>query len=221
MTQAAKGKVGGDVAKPYEPTTQEALALARHNKRRSASPNLPGFTCDVSKPNKAGVREAKMSIDHPDTETGYRIISDAFGSGDRNFVCGILKDATGLAISSDGMPDMERANYAASIVKGIKPRDEVETMLAAQMAAIQIATMRIATFLAASKRAENINVYERSLNRLSRTFVAQVEGLKRYRSKGEQRVIVERVNVESGGQAIVGDVQHRGGGGRCDDETQG
>jgi hypothetical protein len=35
--------------------------------------------------------------------------------------------------------------------------------------------------------------------------------LKRYRSKGEQRVIVERVTVEKGGQAIVGNVAHREG----------
>lgn len=38
-----------------------------------------------------------------------------------------------------------------------------------------------------------------------------VELRKRYRSKGEQRVIVERVTVEKGGQAIVGNVASGGG----------
>ena len=54
---------------------------------------------------------------------------------------------------------------------------------------------------------------ERALNKLARTYATQVEALKRYRSKGQQIVRVERVNVESGGQAVVGHVQH---GGRAD-----
>jgi hypothetical protein len=37
-----------------------------------------------------------------------------------------------------------------------------------------------------------------------------MEALKRHRSKGEQRVYVERVNVESGGQAIVARSIRRG-----------
>ena len=42
------------------------------------------------------------------------------------------------------------------------------------------------------------------------TFAAQMETLKRYRSKGKQTVRVERVSVESGGQAVVGAVNHGG-----------
>jgi hypothetical protein len=55
---------------------------------------------------------------------------------------------------------------------------------------------------------EGMEAHDRILNSLARTFVAQVEALKRYRSKGEQRVIVERVTVEKGGQAIVDNVAH-------------
>jgi hypothetical protein len=48
------------------------------------------------------------------------------------------------------------------------------------------------------------------LNKLARTYAAQMDTLKRYRSKG-QMVRVERVTVESGGQAIVGNVSKGGG----------
>jgi hypothetical protein len=41
---------------------------------------------------------------------------------------------------------------------------------------------------------------------LARTFAAQVEALKRYRSGGEQRMTVQHVHVAEGGQAIVGNV---------------
>jgi hypothetical protein len=39
-----------------------------------------------------------------------------------------------------------------------------------------------------------------------RTFTAQLEALQRYRGKGQQKVTVEHVNVNAGGQAIVGTV---------------
>ena len=45
-----------------------------------------------------------------------------------------------------------------------------------------------------------------------RTFAAQMETLKRYRSGGQQKVIVEHVHVNKGGQAIVGAVNQGGGG---------
>jgi hypothetical protein len=47
-----------------------------------------------------------------------------------------------------------------------------------------------------------------SFNKLARTFAAQVEALKRYRSSGEQTMRVEHVTVNEGGQAIVGNVTH-------------
>ena len=100
---------------------------------------------------------------------------------------------------------MERSNYALSIVKGIKPRNQVEAMLAMQMAAIHMASMKASSNLSAAKTGKGVDLWERSLNKLSRTFTTQMEALKRYRSKGgNQRIVVERVNVSEGGQAIVG-----------------
>ena len=79
------------------------------------------------------------------------------------------------------------------------------------MAAVQIATMNMAARLGNASSTESRAASEKAFNRLARTFTAQVEALKSYRSKGEQRVYVERVNVEKGGQAIVGNVTHGGG----------
>jgi hypothetical protein len=104
------------------------------------------------------------------------------------------------------MPDEAGTNFALSIVKGVEPRDQIEAMLAAQMAATHLATMAFARRLAS---AENI-VQQDSAGgvfvRLARTFAAQVEALKSYRTKGEQRMVVQHVNVADGGRAIVGNV---------------
>ena len=46
----------------------------------------------------------------------------------------------------------------------------------------------------------------------TRDTVAQMDALKKHRAKAQQTVRVERVTVNEGGQAIVGDVSGVGGG---------
>ena len=53
-----------------------------------------------------------------------------------------------------------------------------------------------------------------------RTFTMQVEALARKRRKGEQNIKVKHVHVYAGGQAIVGNVSHRGGRGYRKNEQQ-
>ena len=92
------------------------------------------------------------------------------------------------------------------VVKGIEPRDQIETMLAAQMAAVHAASMTMARRLATAENIEQQDCAERAFNKLTRTFAVQVEALKNYRSKGEQKMTVQHVHVAEGGQAIVGNV---------------
>jgi ABC-2 type transport system permease protein len=87
-----------------------------------------------------------------------------------------------------------------------EPKDQVESMLAAQMAGIHIATMTMMRRLTHAELIDQQNSAERALNKLARTFALQMEALKRYRTGGEQRVTVQHVSVSQGGQAIVGNV---------------
>lgn len=58
-------------------------------------------------------------------------------------------------------------------------------------------------------RHENLN----QANKLSRTHTMLLDALNRHRGKGgQQKVTVEHVHVHEGGQAIVGNVTHPGGG---------
>lgn len=91
--------------------------------------------------------------------------------------------------------------------------DGVEAMLAVQMVAIHNAAMgflRKATLPEQSFEGMEANVNRAT--KLLRTYVAQVEALSRFRTKGQQTIKVEHVTVESGGQAVVGNVQVGGGG---------
>ena len=105
----------------------------------------------------------------------------------------------------------ERA-FMLSIVNDIAPRDTVERMLAVQMAATHVAAIRSARQLAFANRIEQVQACNSGFNKLTRTFAAQMEALRKHRNGGKQTVTVQHVNVEDGGQAIVGNVQHRGRG---------
>ncbi len=207
MTKKPRAKKAANLPiVPHDPTPAEKRAIASYEKRKVAVPQTPPLNYTIADPDENGVRTARIDVDHPDRAAGYQMISDAIGTGDMTFTYGLLLDASGIATKTDGTSDMERVNYALSIVKGIKPRNQVEAMLGIQMAAIHMATMRAAANLSAAKTGKAFELYERSLNKLGRTFTTQMEALKRYRSKGNQRIVVERVNVSEGGQAIVGNV---------------
>ncbi|WP_192182195.1 hypothetical protein [Mesorhizobium amorphae] len=157
-----------------------------------------------------GKTVASISINHPDPKLGFELLSESLAADSEAFLTGTL-DALGMVAQRGGTVSEQNMNYALSMVAGMKPRDQLETTLAVQMAAIHIATVNTAASMGGAKTEVVKEGYERALNRLTRTFVAQVEALKRYRSKGEQRVVVERVTVERGGQAIVGTVAQGGG----------
>jgi hypothetical protein len=86
-------------------------------------------------------------------------------------------------------------------------------MLATQMAAVHMASMTFARRLAGVENIPQQDSASNAFNKLSRTFAAQMEALKRYRTGGEQRVTVRHVSVHQGGQAIVGSVSAAKGGG--------
>ena len=118
--------------------------------------------------------------------------------------------------SKDHAPSESGANFMLAVVKGIEPRDQIEAMLAAQMAAVHMASMTFARRLAHVENIPQQDSAERAFNKLTRTFAAQVAALKDYRSKGEQKMTVQHVHVAEGGQAIVGNVNAstEGGGSR-------
>ncbi|RFC68339.1 hypothetical protein [Mesorhizobium denitrificans] len=193
-------------AKPYEPTPRENKALSAFELRRQNTIPTP-----VMKATKKG-KDLRIAPDHEDKETGYKLIMEAIGTADPDFVQIALEQLTKLAIPGATAPcTPEALNASLALVRGIRPQDEVEAMLAIQMSAIHMATMTTAARLSVAKEVTWIELHEKALNKLARTFTTQIEALKRYRSKGEQKVTVEHVTVNEGGQAIVGTVTQGGG----------
>jgi hypothetical protein len=94
---------------------------------------------------------------------------------------------------------------------GIKPTDEIEGMLAAQMVAAHNAAMEC--FRRAMIPGQTLAGRQVALgqaNKLTRSFATLLQTLDKHRGKGDQTVRVEHVHVYPGGQAIVGAVSHNG-----------
>jgi hypothetical protein len=194
-----------DLAKSYEPTPQERAALEAYRIQEEESPLAPRLR--VTENDGA----TTICPDHPKPSVGNVLLMDALGTRDWDFLEGLLLQLADAG-SKGRKVDGRTLNFMLSVVKGIAPKDQVEAMLAAQMAAVHTAIMTFACRLAEVKTIPQQDSAERAFNKLARTFASQVEALKRYRSRGDQTVRVEHVTVNEGGQAIVGNVAHRGGG---------
>jgi hypothetical protein len=66
----------------------------------------------------------------------------------------------------------------------------------------------LAKSLVPKQTTEGIDANTHRAVRLLRTFTSQVDALNRNRGKISQQMVVENVNVNDGGQAIVGPVEH-------------
>lgn len=124
--------------------------------------------------------------------------------------------ASGLMTSAINALGRNGENYRdmmAAMQVELDPRDAIEAMLIAQMTATHVAMTSLSQKMMDTSSGFQVReALERSMTRLSRTFLAQMESLKKYRANAQQVVRVERVTVNEGGQAIVGDVSHGGGG---------
>jgi hypothetical protein len=194
-----------DLVTPYEPTPNERAAIKAYVARKKEKPLAPRMK--VSE--KGGV--AQIAPDHPEAAVAHVLLMEAIGAKDVDFLDGLLKQLVNAG-TQGRTADEHGLNFMLSVVKGIEPKDQVEAMLAAQMAAVHMSTMTFARRLAHVENIPQQDSAERAFNELARTFAAQVEALKRYRSGGEQTVRVEHVTVNEGGQAIVGNVSHGGRG---------
>jgi hypothetical protein len=148
--------------------------------------------------------------------------SSTMGSADRDFANNL---STQLAVACRaGADDPEEfannMNPLLAAMHGIRPRDEIEGMLAAQMIAAHTAAMKMLQRMYHAEYLEHADAYSNRANKFMRTYVAQMDALKRYRAVAQQTVRVERVYVNEGGQAIVGNVNHGGPGAPSKTEHQ-
>lgn len=198
MNKPKKRKSTAEKAK-YKLTEPERAALTKHIARLDAEPSAPSVKVLDNGGGKSIVPN------HPDAFVARGLLMEAVGTGSAEFFDALIYQ---LASSSamNGQINSTDLNFMLAVIKGVGSNDQLVTMLAAQMTAVHLATMRYAQLLAHAESLPQQDSSERAFNKLARTFIGQLEALKRYRTGGEQKVTVTHVSVNEGGQAIVGNV---------------
>ena len=158
------------VDKPYEPTPREREVLEAQHARRNKRPPRPNVTASMID------GAAQVTFDHAARAVAMPIIMESLGTADEDFMSGLLAQLVGLARKDDGGVNEQDLKFLLATVAGVAPNDEVEALLAVQMAAVHNATMAGARRLKVAKTSQQRGTSGRAFNKLARTFVAQVEG---------------------------------------------
>lgn len=107
-------------------------------------------------------------------------------------------------------------NAVLEALASFKPKDETEGMLSSHLVALHEQAMNFMSRVSiVDQTPAGIDMNINRATKLMRLYNESLEALNRYRRKGEQKVTVQHqyVNVNSGGQAIVGSKINGQGGG--------
>lgn len=159
-------------------------------------------------------RNLKANGDGGAQDVGVRA-SDAqaaTGSADENLQLVLINQVSRTLWAPSGLSDAQAINAAMAALKGLAPSDELEGMLAAQMVATHAAAMDcLRRAMIDGQTFEGRDQNLKHAAKLLGVYTHQVEALDKHRGKGQQKITVEHVTVNAGGQAIVGNVQGRAG----------
>jgi hypothetical protein len=199
-------KANIDEAEAYQPTPREAEALAAFERRCKFRKANARWKVTSSEDGDS----TQISPDHVDVGTASNLLAESLGTASGDFAIGILNQISALS-RQDGKVSEEQLNFLLSVIEGTEPRNEMEAMLALQMGVVHLASMKAALFLSQATMLPQYDSAVKAVTKLARTYTAQMETLKKFRSGGEQNVTVKHVHVHDGGQAIVGNVSTREG----------
>jgi hypothetical protein len=189
MTDRRKADAAATVEKPTRTTDEQALVDAWQSRPRLQ--RSPGF--------KEGEAPGTIVPDTADVPLWSARVAKALGVDDQWMAEALMNQAANCV----GGSPAQAPNVAIASIHSIGPRDGVEAMLAVQMTATHAAAMQM--LYRAMREQPSFEIYDSIVNRatkLLRTYTMQVEALKRYRSAGEQRVVVQHVNVTAEQAAV-------------------
>jgi hypothetical protein len=185
----ATGKPAPLPTAKLELTDAEQAEIRAHAKRKKARRRAPRFAVDRQ---EGGPTQMAPAGVHADAAAARML--NALGITDLDLAERLMMQiVTVTHLQSSNEPVVEKnLNAALAAVTGIAPRDEAEAMLAAQMIGVHWLAMDL--LRKANDRAR-LNDAGNMAVKLLRTFTTQLEALKRYRSAGEQRVVVQHQHV--------------------------
>jgi hypothetical protein len=149
----------------------------------------------------------------PAHDVWRRQLKAAFGTVSDAFVDMALHHLERAARMPGAGPSDMAINGAIAMIAARAPVDEVEAALAVQMACTHMVTMVMMARVGGGHGGPHrLPGMASAIAKLTRAYCTQVETYRRLRGGGEQKITVQHVTVNEGGQAIVGAVNSRASG---------
>lgn len=137
---------------------------------------------------------------------------DVLGTGNVAFGAHLVQqvfDGTCLRNIEDQEAQLDLLEPGFLALKELAPRDSIEGMLVSQMISAHNAAMDcFGRAMTPEQTTQSRDMNLRHAEKLTKLYTDQIDALQKYRGNRLHSVTVEQVNVEAGGQAIVGDVHH-------------
>jgi hypothetical protein len=222
--EAAENQAFADkLAKRSPPGEVDLAEIHKARKRTKARP--PSIAMSIEDRRTGG---CVHYADHSDDDGHRYRLADAFGTRSLQFVYSML-NGLGRATADNsqnfgftpGSSDQLAFNAALAVISGVRPKDEIEAMLAAHMAVANIALLElvartrgtIAGHIYEGSGIKKLDVLGNLTNKFMRTYTMQVEALARKRRKGGQNITVRHLHVHAGGQLswAISDINVGGG----------
>ena len=199
---------------PRPPGADEARSiLAARSRVDARAPRVAIKIASKDKPLEFGPT-------HDDRAGFIDRLQNAFGTRGLSFPSAEMHHLVQASSFGEGGTDETRLNSLLAVIDGVQPANEIEAMLAAQIAVTHRLAMELVN---RTRRADEIPKFDcagRMATKMLQAFTAQVDLLHRLKRGPAQVVRVEHVHVHPGGQAVVGHVVTtrgaigtRGGGG--------
>lgn len=149
--------------------------------------------------------------DAPHLLPSARLFGEAFDISKNKMIEARLDELVNLlCIPKDADQAQKNAQImrAVELYEGLAPTDAAEGMLAMQMVGTHLAALKCLRIFAKPEHTiDSLNLSLKYAHKLMSLFVQQLAALDKHRGKGQQKVTVEHVHVEAGGNAIVGNVE--------------
>ncbi len=201
---------------PANLEAQAVQARARHKGRRAN----PGVALEVEKTTEFGYR---LASPHSDTEAWQAMICDALGTRSEATALTFLNHLVQLCEldwhpddqngGGEWVPDECQLNMILNLVSSIRPKNEMQAALAAQMVAVHLMMMEVSQRCLRTYKCADPHLLS-AASKLARTFAIQSETLAKlqgrktsrqkitvsYERHDHQHVHVHRGEEEIGGQ---------------------
>lgn len=152
------------------------------------------------------IKEKTVTHVEEDPNKFWPQMMETVGSPDIDFFKNILSQVSSTLPNGDSG---DVSNFITALMHGLKPKDETEGVLIAQMVGTHNLIMEyMKKIMIPGQYLEASNDYTDRAYKLMNIFLKQIEILEKYRGKTvQQKVIVEHVHIHEGGQAMVGHIE--------------